>query len=184
MHVRVVDGDGAPVKEAQVERVFENKRLRVDAEGRARLTHVVLRELDAPSPRSLARAIRVHAPSHALRRPADARILRRDDGAWDMRLTLTAHGILRLYVEETHLGSCKAYPETEDGWERTWEPIEGRQVARYGQPASYRIYDDPRELVIRIEGEPDRDGAIGGGDTPPARAASHGGPRDREGADA
>ncbi|MDJ0520998.1 MAG: hypothetical protein QNJ90_02875, partial [Planctomycetota bacterium] len=104
VHLQVRDAAGAAVATAQVERVFEGTRLRVDAEGRARLAGVVLRELDEPSPETIARAIRVEAPFHALRRGATPKVTRRDDGSWSMDVTLEAHGVLRLYVAETHLG--------------------------------------------------------------------------------
>lgn len=163
--VEVVDLDGEPLPEAQVERVFENRRLRVSPEGTAALTDVVLRELDVPSPEALTRAVRVHTPFHALGPDRKPEVTQRDDGAWRMRFELRPHGILRLYVGETHLGPCKAFPEKP--WHDRWvvEPIGGRDVARHGQPASYRVFDylseEGNEILVRIEGEPDRDGGIG-----------------------
>ncbi len=153
VHLQVRDAAGAAVATAQVERVFEGTRLRVDAEGRARLASVVLRELDEPSPETIARAIRVEAPFHALRRGATPTVTRRDDGSWSMDVTLEAHGVLRLYVAETHLGPCKAFPEGLHG--DHLEAIGSRDVARHGSPASYRVFGGADEVVVRLEGEPD-----------------------------
>ncbi len=159
--VEVADRRGAPVKAAQIERVFENKRLRVDGAGRARLAGVILRELDEPSPETIARAIKVHAPFHALRADDAPVIEQRADGTWSMRLALTQHGVLRLYVDQTHLGPCKAFPAAAEGGHPAWEAIGGRQVARQGAPASYRIYDASQPIEVRLEGEPDDEGTIG-----------------------
>jgi len=149
------------VPSAQIERVFENKRQRVAEGGLTELTHVVLRELDKPSPEALARALRVHAPFHALRRGDEPEVTRQPDGTWDLRWRLTHHGLLRLYVEETHLGACKAFAEGAEKPGGTWEAIGGIQVARPGSPASYRVFDASEPIVVRIEGEADVDGAIG-----------------------
>jgi hypothetical protein len=123
----------------------------------------VLRELDQPSAAALAQAVRVHAPFHALGPYRKLEVAQRGDGAWTMRFQLMPHGILRLYVGETHLGPCKAFPALPD-YERAVEPVGGRSVARHGQPASYRVFDawsEPAsEFYVRIEGEPDGDGVI------------------------
>ncbi len=160
VHLEVVDEDGKPLQRAQVERVFENQRVTLDASGKALLVNVVLRELDEPSATSIARAVRVHAPYHALRRGLLPSIKRRDDGGWDMRMQMHAHGVFRIYVDQTHHGACKAFLEP-DRQLRRFEPIEGRQVARDKSPAAYRVYRGIEKLVVRVEGVADKDGAVG-----------------------
>ncbi len=159
VYVEALDEAGRPASRAQVERVFEARMQGLDAEGRARLTHVVLRELDTPSPASIARALRVRAPFHASRRGDRPEITRREDGGWVLRVTLHAHGLLRLYVDPPAQGACKAFLEDTDR-DEGWEAVEGRQIARPGAPASYRVFAGAGELRTRIEGVADRDGAV------------------------
>jgi len=159
VHVEARDEAGHPLARAQVQRVFAGPAERLDQEGRARLTHVVLRELDVPSPEALARALVVRAPYHALRRGERPTLTPRADGSWTLQIVLRAHGLFRLYVDPADQGEAKAFIEG-GGPDVLWEPIAGRQVARSGSPASYRVFGGAGDLSVRMEGVPDREGTV------------------------
>lgn len=158
VHVRVQDAAGRPLPGAQVQGVYTPGWREVDASGRRRLTRVLLRADEAPSAEALQAAIQVRARFYTLPRGAEPAVKRLSQDEWELRFALQNHGVFRLSVEDTHLGPVKAFLEPDP--EGRWEAMDRGNVARPGSPAAYRIYAGLTRLTVRLEGEPDKDGAI------------------------
>jgi len=159
VHVRVEDQQGAPLSGAQVQAVYAPGWRKVDGAGRIRLTHLLLRAEEDPSAEALRAALQVRASFYTQRRGFDPTVIRRDDGSWDVRYALHHHGVFRLSLGKTHLGSVKAFLEPDEAGHR-WEAMDRGNVARPDAPATYRIYPGIERLVVRLVGEPDDDGVV------------------------
>ncbi len=159
VHVHVRDAADKPLKNAQAERLFDPGWRVVNGDGYRRLTHVRLKaDQEKPTAEAVAEAVRVRAPFYTLRRGFEPQVTQRADGAWDARYTLHHHGVLRVHVQGTHLGPVKAYLEPDA--KKRWEAMDQGNVARPGAPAAFRIYPGMEEVVVRMIGEPDKDGVI------------------------
>jgi hypothetical protein len=159
VHVQLLDRDGAPVTPAQVLRVFDGGRSLVDAHGRVRLAHVVLRAADRPSPEAFAVALEPLARYHATRRGDRPEATRRPDGSWDVRYRLHRCGLLRLTLRPTILGACRAFPEPDPPLQR-WEPVGGKAVVRPGATVDFRVFGGWKQVPVRIQGEADAHGVV------------------------
>jgi hypothetical protein len=159
VHVQVEADAGTPLPSAQVQAVYTPGWRQVERSGGLRLTNVLLRAEERPSPDALRRAVQVRAPFYTLRRGSEPIVRPRDDGSWDMSFSLEHHGVFRLSVAETHLGSVKAYLEADEP-EHRWEAMDRGNVARPDAPAAYRIYPGLKQLVVRLVGEPDKNGVV------------------------
>ena len=165
VHVHVLDRAGKPVSPAQIVRVYDESRETVDGNGYARLTNVTLRADEEPSADAFTYAFKVLTRGHALRRGFTPEVTERDDGSWDVRYALHAHGTLRVHVEPVNLGTCKAFLERDEPLRR-WEPVGGHAVVRPGSVVDFRIYegwDAPGhdgKIAVRLQGEAGADGVI------------------------
>lgn len=159
VHVHVVDDEGRPLAGAQVQPVYVPGWREVDDSGWRRMNHVVLRAEEEPSPQALRAAVQVRARYYTLRRGTEAEVSRRPDGTWEMRFTLSHHGVFRLTVAESHLGNVKAFLEPDEP-EGRWEAMDRGNVARPDAPATYRIYPGMKRLVVRLVGEPGEMGVV------------------------
>lgn len=159
VHVLVEDEQGQPLPGAQAQAVYAPGWHEVDATGRRRLTRVVLRAEEVPSPAALRAAVHVRARYYTLRRGTEAEVEPRADGTWDMRFRLTHHGVFRLTVAPSHLGNVKAFLEP-DSAGGNWEAMDRGNVARPDAPAAYRIYPGGERLMVRLVGEPGESGVV------------------------
>lgn len=166
VHVFVADREGKPITPAQVIQVYDEARAQVDDRGYVRLTDVTLRADEQPSAEAFTFALKPLARHHALRRGFAPTATQRDDGSWEVRYALHAHGILRVHVEAVDLGPSKAFLERDEPLQR-WEPVGGHAVVRPGSVVDFRIYEgwdapghDGR-VPVRLVGEPGSDGVIG-----------------------
>ena len=156
VHVVVVDEDGQPLPGAQAQATYAPGWHTVDAAGRLRLTNVLLRAEEEPSPEALRAAVHVRARFYTQRRGSLPEATAREDGSWSLRFSLQHHGVFRLEVAQTHLGQVKAFLEPSVHW----EAMDRGNVARPDAPAAYRIYPGLERLVVRVIGEPDKDGVV------------------------
>jgi len=157
VHVFVADRAGKPVAPAQIIQAYDQKRTLTDGDGYVRLTHVTLRADEEPSGEALSVALKPLTRFHAPRRGFAPTVRKRDDGSWEVRYTLHAHGILRVHVESVALGKSKAFLEPDLPLQR-WEPVGGHQVVRPGSVVDFRIYEDWTKVPLSFEGEPGPDG--------------------------
>ncbi|MDA1194527.1 MAG: hypothetical protein O2894_05025 [Planctomycetota bacterium] len=157
--VEILDRAGQPVTPAQVILVFGGARVTVDGAGRARINNVLLRAGDEPSAEAFAYALRPLSHYHALRRGELPSIQRQPDGSWHARYVLDAHGILRVHAEPVNLGRCRVYLERDEPLQR-WEPVGDHAVVRPGSVIDFRIYPGWSHVPLRLQGDPDADGAI------------------------
>lgn len=159
VHVYVTDAGGTPLKNAQAERLFDPGWKVVDEDGYRKLARLRLKaDASEPSAAAIREAVRVRAPFYTLRRGFEPAIEAREDGSWEARYALHHHGVLRVHVQGTHLGPAKAYLEADH--DDRWEAMDQGNVARPGSPAAFRIYPGMEHVVVRLEGEPDKDGII------------------------
>ena len=160
VHVQVLDGAGGPLHPVQLERIYDETRVDLDKRGAARLTRVLLRAGDEPSPEAFGIALRPIARYHALRpgRPPCA-VRARSDGSYNVTYHLQPCGLLRLHVRPTHLGACGAVIESTlpPG---SWARVGAHDVTRAGSVIDYRIFAGTEEVLLRIDGEPDASGAV------------------------
>lgn len=156
VHITVEDRNGKAVPIAEVQAVYTPGWRKVDGQGRGRLTNLLLRADEQPSPEALRAAVQVRAPFFTQRRGHAPLAEERGDGSFSLRFTLDHHGVVKLSVDQTHLGSVKAFLEPDP----RWEAMDRGNVARPGAPAAYRVYPGDGPLIVRLEGEPDENGVI------------------------
>lgn len=149
--VHVLDTEGQPVPRASVAAVYGETRAVVDRDGRARLTHVVLRDGDAAGADSLSAALRVEAPYAAARGGRLPEVEQRQ-GTWHVSYRLSRYGILRLGLYPSELDGVHAYAEPDETGDR-WEPIGGYSVARHPTMVSYRVYAGTDRVPVRMLGD-------------------------------
>jgi hypothetical protein len=142
------------VRDARIEARYAGVSARVGSDGRARLGGVLLRMGEAPTPTSVGRAVEVEAPSYAPppgeRRPAEP-VEGSEGRRWRLEVVLVPYGQLRLLVQPTQLPDVKARVVA--------DPLlglavaeDGIAVARPGQPATWRIFDGPDKVEVRVSG--------------------------------
>ena len=156
VHVRVEDPDGDPVPSAQARPLFsEGPWQPVDGAGCITLRGVVLNAGATPTAETIGAAIGIRARFLAARTPPS---VRETDGAWEATFRLSPHGVVRLFIEPTHLAPIKAWIEPVNAGQI--ETMGGRSVARLDLPAAFRVPPGVEELVVRVQGESDPLGVI------------------------
>lgn len=150
VEVTVTDPAGEPVNGAQVARRFAPRWQPTDTQGQLRLTRVVLRSDERASPDAIARAIDVRAPYYANRPGRPPVVERGPNGEWRARFVLDPFGLLRVHILPTNLPAVRAWviPPTTGAL----EAVDGVEVARVGQPASFRVFGRATSLELHLEG--------------------------------
>jgi hypothetical protein len=139
--VRVLDADGKPVPRAQVQARYAPGWKATGPTGGVRLEGVLLRAEEVPTSATVGAAVDVRAPFFAMRRGSEPEVVRGEDGSWEATYRLTAHGVVRIHVEGSYLPNARATLEPDPVLQR-WEAMDGRSVARPGEPAAFRVYPE------------------------------------------
>lgn len=150
VEVKVTDTHGEPVKRAQVARRFAPRWQATDTQGRLRLTRVVLRSGERASPASIAQAIDVRAPYYANRSGRPPVVERGENGTWQAHFVLDPFGLLRVLVLPSNLPAVRAWLVSPKAG--AIEAVDGVELARVGQPASWRVYGLASDLAVHLEG--------------------------------
>jgi hypothetical protein len=151
VRVRVVDLAGAPIANAQVRTRYGGDWVRTDASGVAVLENpVVNRGIEDPAA-ALADALEARGSYHAMRHGRRAEVARAADGAREATLRLEHCGLLRLALAMTAYAEARLTVDPDPARER-WRLLEGRDVVRVGEAATWAVFAGAERLWVTIEG--------------------------------
>lgn len=150
--VRALDVQGRPVPGAEVRTRYGGEWVRVDAGGLARLEAPRVREGQPDVAAALADALEARGTYHRLRRDRRARVARRDDGSYEAEFRLEHCGLLRLGVAMTAYASARATLDADPVRDR-WRVVEGNDVVRAGQAATWAVFAGAPRLWVTLEGD-------------------------------
>jgi hypothetical protein len=151
VRVRVVDLAGAPVPGAQVRTRYGGEWFRVDARGEALLESPTVNQGVSDPAAALADALEARATYHAMRHGRHAEVARAPDGTYDATLRLEHCGLFRLGVALTAYAEAHATLDSDPARER-WRVVEGNDVVRAGQAATWAVFAGADRLWVTLEG--------------------------------
>lgn len=159
VQVRVLDAAGQALREVEVRSRYGGAWQRPAADGRVDLALLPLGpeaaggpgEAGDPLAARLADALEVRAAYAAARRGRQAEVLHAEG-----RLSATFHvepcGLLTLLVPQTGFREVRATLDPDPGTER-WRLLEGREVVRGGEAATWAVFGEAVDVGLTLEGD-------------------------------
>jgi hypothetical protein len=149
--VRVLDTAGRPLPETEVRTRYGGEWLRVNSSGEARLESPRVREGQPDEVAALADALEARGAFHRLRRERHARVSRRENGTVEAEFRLEKCGLLRVGLAMTAFPEARATLDPDPVRDR-WRVVEGNDVVRAGQAATWAVFAGAPKLWVTIEG--------------------------------
>lgn len=149
--VRVHDAQGKPLPKALVRTRYGGAWLPLAADGTLELRDPATRK-DPDVAAALADALEAKAAFHAARAGAQAAVVPTGEGRWQATLVLEACGMLRVGVAPSGFASARARLDP-DGPAGRWRVVEGHDVVRAGEAATWAVFEGAGALWATLEGE-------------------------------
>jgi hypothetical protein len=153
VRVKVVDLAGTPVPGATVRTRYSDGGAWVgaNAAGEAVLESPRVNQGIADPAAALADALEARATFHAMRHGRLAEVTRAQDGTYDATLKLEHCGVLRLALAMTAFADASARLDPDPARERL-KLLEGRDVVRVGEAASWAVFPGAEKLWVTVGG--------------------------------
>jgi hypothetical protein len=150
--VRVVDGQGKPVPKAQVRSRYGGEWQEAAADGRVTLSDPRTRAAHGDAAGALADALEARASFFASRRATPPKVRATGEGRFEADLTLERCGILRIGVAPAGFPGARATIDA-DGPQERWRRINGLDVIRAGEAATFAVFEGAPPLWATLEGD-------------------------------
>ncbi|MFM8980475.1 MAG: hypothetical protein ACKOSS_08440, partial [Planctomycetia bacterium] len=151
VRVQVRDTQGRPLPKALVRTRSGGDWLALAADGTLELLDPATRK-DPDVAAALADALEAKAAFHAARSGARPAVLAAGEGRYEATLVLEACGMLRVGVAPSGFASARARIDP-DGSAGRWRVVEGHDVVRSGEAATWAVFADAPALWATLEGE-------------------------------
>jgi hypothetical protein len=151
VRVRVVDLDGKPVTGAQVRTRYGGEWVGVNAKGEAALESPRVNQGLADPTAALADALEGRATFHAMRHGRRAEVVRGKDGGYEATLKVEHCGVLRLALAMSAYADAHMTLDPDPARER-WRLLEGRDVVRVGEAATWVVFGGADKIWVTIGG--------------------------------
>ncbi len=152
LFVRVVDEQGRDVPRADLRSRYGGAWLTPAGTGEVDAGLLPLRGTEGALAARLEDALEARAAFHAARAGPTVRVESAPDGALRATLTLQRCGLLRLAVAPSALAQVRAVVDADPGQER-WRLLEGREVVRPGEAATWAVFAGAERIGVTLEGD-------------------------------
>lgn len=152
LRVRVLDPDGAEVPEVQVRSRYGGDWLRpAPGTGLVDASRLPLGPRTGSTLEALVDALEVRGAYVAMRRGRRADVLERGD-EFEATFRVERCGLLRLALGPTALREVRVVVDADPGAER-WRLLEGRDVVRPSEAATWAVFPDADTVGVTLEGD-------------------------------
>lgn len=151
VRVRVQDPQGKPLPKALVRTRYGGAWTPLAADGTLELLDPATRK-DPDVAAALADALQAKAAFHAAREGTQPAVVAAGEGRYEATLVLEACGMLRVGVAPSGFASARARLDP-DGPAGRWRVVEGHDVVRAGEAATWAVFEGASTLWATLEGE-------------------------------